>query len=93
MFVVLIEATTQAENGRRLGDRHAVIAIVDCEESECMTRAAVELESRGWSAVECKRYGAVVADAPADGPLAAAIADAKDSGIALVVYDTPIARN
>ena len=94
MFILLMEATTAAENGREAGNRHAVMAVIDCDESDCVQRATDGLERRGWSAIECKRLGRLSEDADMTGQrdsyLAGAIAHAEMNGIAFVVYETPI---
>jgi hypothetical protein len=91
MFVVLLEATTQAVMGRTAGDRHLVMAIVDGEESTCAQRATAELARQGWTAIECKRHGRLATDIANSGQISAALADAiasaEETGLAFVIYE------
>ncbi len=91
MFVVLLEATTQAVKGRTAGDRHMVMAIVDGDEAACVERATAELARQGWNAIEYQRHGKLAADiansGQVDATLSDAIASAEESGLALVTYE------
>lgn len=95
MFSALIEATTPEASGRKAGDRHMIVAVVDDDEQGCASRAVAELKARGWTAIDVKRIGPVVESEPTARPtyIAGAVADAGETGFGPVVYEKPIKAN